>query len=68
MASTCLLCNKGSIMVGKYSNKKRAGYFNPCGNRRVYPNIQWARIPNGPRIRICTRCIKRGSHLDIKVI
>ena len=55
-------------MVGKYSNKKRAGYFNPCGNRRVYPNIQWARIPNGPRIRICTRCIKRGSHLDIKVI
>ena len=67
MASNCLLCNKGSRMVGKYSNSVRATKFNPCGNRRVYPNIQRARIPNGPRIKACTRCIKRGIHLDIKV-
>lgn len=66
MASTCPLCNKGSRVVGKYSNRVRATKFNPCGDRRVYPNLQWARIPNGPRIKICTSCIKKGLHLQIK--
>ena len=65
MANICLLCDKGSRVVGKYSNSVRATKFNPCGDRRVYPNIQWARIPNGPRIRICTKCIKKGTYLNI---
>ncbi len=67
MANICLTCNKGSKVVGKYSNSVRATKYNPCGDRRVYPNLQWARIPNGPRIRICTSCIKRGIHLEIKL-
>lgn len=67
MASTCIFCEKGSRVVGKYSNSVRATKFNPAGKRRKYPNIQWATIPNGPRIKLCTRCIKKGVHLDIKV-
>lgn len=63
--SSCLLCDKSSRMVGKYSNSVRATKYNPCGNRRKYPNIQWARIPNGPRIKICTKCIKAEKHLKI---
>ena len=65
--SSCLLCDKSSRMVGKYSNSVRATKFNPCGNRRKYPNIQWARIPNGPRIKICTRCMKAGKHIQISL-
>lgn len=65
--SSCLLCDKSSRMVGKYSNSVRATKFNPCGDRRKYPNIQWARIPNGPRIKICTKCIKAGKHMQISL-
>lgn len=65
MSNTCLLCNKGSRVVGKYSTKVRATKFNPCGNRRKYPNLQWATIPNGPRIKICTRCIKSQAHAKV---
>ena len=68
MAQQCAITGKTSIVGGGYSNRVRATKFNPCGNRRVYPNIQWARIPNGPRIKACTKCIKRGVHLNIKVI
>jgi ribosomal protein L28 len=67
MKSSCLLCAKGSRMKGGYSNSVRATKFNPTGDYRVYPNIQWARIPNGPRIQICTRCIKAGKHLEISL-
>ena len=67
MATTCLLCDKGSRVVGKYSNSVRATKFNPCGNSRKYPNLQWARIPNGPRIKICTRCMKKGTHLELGI-
>ncbi len=67
MSNTCIFCNKGSRVVGKYSNSVRASKFNPCGDRRVYPNLQWARIPNGPRVKSCTKCIKRGHHLEVKL-
>ncbi len=67
MANICPLCEKGSKVVGKYSNSVRATKFNPSGDRRVYPNLQWARIPNGPRVKICTGCMKKGIHLQIKL-
>ncbi len=67
MAASCPLCNKGTLVVGKYSNRVRATKFNPRGNVRKYPNLQWARIPNGPRVKICTGCMKRGLHLQIKL-
>ena len=68
MSKICISCGKQSKMVGKYSNKVRATKFNPAGKRRKYPNLQWARIPNGPRIKLCTDCIKKGVHLHIQVV
>lgn len=65
--SSCLTCDKSSMMKGAYSNSVRATKFNPCGDYRVYPNIQWARIPNGPRVKMCTKCIKAGIHLKISL-
>lgn len=67
MSNICPSCLKGTKVVGKYSNSVRATKFNPCGKRRKYPNLQWARIPNGPRVKLCTSCIKKGIHLSVKV-
>ena len=72
MSNICLTCGKGTRIVGKYSNSVRATKFNPCKNSeggrgfRKYPNLQWATIPGGPRIKICTSCKKKGIHLNIK--
>jgi ribosomal protein L28 len=65
MSQICPLCNKGSQVGGGYQNRVRATKFQQSGLRRRYPNLQWARIPNGPRVKICTRCMKKGIHLQI---
>lgn len=65
MANICPACEKNSKMVGNYSNRVRATKFNPTGKKRKYPNLQWARIPNGPRVKLCTSCIKKGVHLNV---
>jgi ribosomal protein L28 len=59
----CPICNKGSQVGGRYSNKTRATKFNPVGNVRRQPNLQWAALPSGGRIKICTRCIKGSKQL-----
>lgn len=56
-------------MAGHYSNRIRATKFNPSGDRRKYPNLQWAAIPaanGGGRIKLCTRCLKANKHLEIR--
>ncbi|MDP3989521.1 MAG: L28 family ribosomal protein [bacterium] len=63
---TCAQCNKGSQVGGGYSNRVRAMQFNPTGNRRRHPNLQWAPLPDGRRVKICTRCIKRGTYVKNK--
>jgi len=63
MAKQCATCGKGSIVGGGYSNRTRATQFNPTGKRRRKPNLQWARLPEGGRVKICTRCMKAGKHL-----
>ncbi len=76
MATTniCTLCAKGSKMAGGYSNRIRATKFNPSGDKRKYPNLQWATLPktatgaSGGRIKICTRCLKGNKHLSLKSI
>ncbi len=68
MAKTCPTCGKGTLVAGKYTNRVRATKFTPSPKTRKYPNLQWARIPEGPRIKICTSCMKRGKHLDIEVV
>ncbi|MBI3634062.1 MAG: 50S ribosomal protein L28 [Candidatus Yonathbacteria bacterium] len=62
MAKTCPICNKGTIMGGGYSNRVRATKFNPTGAKRKYPNLQWAPLPDGSRIKLCTKCIKAGKN------
>jgi large subunit ribosomal protein L28 len=44
MAKVCAITNKGSVMMGGYSNRTRATQFNPTGMRRRYPNLQKKRV------------------------
>ncbi len=63
----CLICDKSSQVGGGYSNRVRATKFNPIGKRRKQPNLQWAALPTGGRIKICTSCIKGNKHLTVKI-
>ncbi len=63
----CPICSKGSIVAGKYSNRIRATKFNPTGKTRKQPNLQWASLPSGGRIKICTNCLKKNKHLTLKI-
>lgn len=65
MAKVCPVCDKGTMVAGKYSNRVRATKFNPTGKSRKYPNLQWAALPSGKRMKICTRCMKAGKHLKV---
>lgn len=65
--NTCQICHKGTLVAGGYSNRVRATKFNPTGNKRKYPNLQWVTLPKamgGGRMRICTRCMKANRHLE----
>jgi len=68
----CKLCAKGSKMAGGYSNRIRATKFNPSGDLRKYPNLQWVALPktkaglSGGRMKVCTRCMKANKHLELK--
>ncbi|MBI4118087.1 MAG: 50S ribosomal protein L28 [Parcubacteria group bacterium] len=66
MAKICPLCEKKSSMGGGYSNRVRATQFNPTGKRRRQPNLQWAKLLSGKRMKACTKCIKAGKHLSIR--
>ncbi|NIP28398.1 MAG: 50S ribosomal protein L28 [Phycisphaerae bacterium] len=66
MAKQCPICNKGSIVGGRYA-QFRATNFNPAGKVRRYPNLQWARFSDGSRQKICTRCLKANKHLKAKI-
>lgn len=67
MAKTCPTCNKGTIVAGGYSNRTRATKFTPTGKNRKYPNLQWAPLPGGGRLKICTKCIKVGKNTKIQL-
>jgi len=70
MARQCKICGKGSRMV--WRRVKLRGKYNPTTKRRVFPNLQWVKIPPdikkkaykkfaGKRILACTKCIKALS-------
>ena len=59
----CQLCDKHSLVAGGYSSRVRATKFNPTGKVRKQPNLQWARLLSGLRIKICTKCLKGNKHL-----
>jgi large subunit ribosomal protein L28 len=75
MARTCPVTNKGSIVVGGYSNRTRATQFIPTGKRRAYPNLQKKRIyvpelKKTVTLTLSTKAIKtinkRGAHSVLK--
>ncbi len=57
----CPICGKGSRTGGKRNLLR--GKYNPTKQTRKYPNLQWALLPTGKRIKICTQCLKGNLHL-----
>ncbi|MEK7560629.1 MAG: 50S ribosomal protein L28 [Patescibacteria group bacterium] len=53
---TCAVCDKGSSMGGRRSFLR--SHYNPVGKFRKYPNLQWGRIGDGARVKMCVRCLK----------
>ncbi len=61
MTKTCPICEKGTIRARKRNLLR--GKYNPTKRTKRYPNLQWAALPGGKRVKICTSCIKKGLHL-----
>ncbi|OHA07465.1 MAG: hypothetical protein A2934_02435 [Candidatus Sungbacteria bacterium RIFCSPLOWO2_01_FULL_47_10] len=53
----CTNCKKGSVMAGK--RKLLRGHYNLVWRGRKYPNLQWAKLPSGKRIKVCAKCLKK---------
>lgn len=53
----CTICGKGSIIAGK--RKLLRGHYNLTKTGRKYPNLQWARLADGKRVKACAQCIKK---------
>ncbi len=64
MAKICEICGKGSVIMG--TRKLLRGHYNLTKTSRKYPNLQWAAVPSGGRIKICTRCLKAGKNLKLR--
>ena len=60
----CPICNKGTQMG--VTRVLLRGKYNPTKKSRKYPNLQWATLPKGGRIKICTDCLKKQKHLSFK--
>jgi len=56
MSKRCSICGKKSMMA--VIRQKLRGKYNPTGKKRKYPNLQWATLANGKRVKACTKCIK----------
>ena len=59
MAKQCTICGKTSTMVWK--RVKLRGKYNPTIKRRKQPNLQWAILPSGKRVKACAKCIKASA-------
>ncbi|MFH1611724.1 MAG: 50S ribosomal protein L28 [bacterium] len=56
MSRRCPLCGKQSMLRTKW--KKVHSAYNPVARTRKYPNLQWTILPNGKRIKACTKCLR----------
>ncbi|OHA76279.1 MAG: hypothetical protein A3H01_00390 [Candidatus Wildermuthbacteria bacterium RIFCSPLOWO2_12_FULL_40_9] len=54
----CVICGKKSTVVWRRS-RLRAGKYNPTVKRRQHPNLQWAKLVTGKKIKACAQCIKK---------
>ncbi len=53
---SCQICSK-SYQIAVRRVKLR-GHFNPTTKHKQKANLQWFRMPNGKRIKICMDCRK----------
>ena len=51
-------------MGGK--RKLLRGHYNPVKWERKQVNLQWGKLAGGGRIKVCTRCLKKGLNLTVK--
>lgn len=65
MSKSCPICERGPRMGGKH--KLLRGHYNPVKWERKQVNLQWAKLPAGGRVKICTRCLKKNLHLTAKI-
>lgn len=56
----CAICGKG------YRRSQSRSHSMQKTIRRLQPNLQWTRLPNGKRVKACTKCIKSASRGKIK--
>ncbi|MGC8651081.1 MAG: large ribosomal subunit protein bL28 [Minisyncoccia bacterium] len=57
MAQVCAICGK-QYNTATTRVKTRSAY-NPTSHHRQKANLQWYKLPNGKRIRVCTSCLKK---------
>ncbi len=56
MANVCTQCGKGRNVAWRLV--KLRGKYNPTVKRIQKPNLQWAKLPTGERVKLCTKCKK----------
>ncbi len=56
MAKVCAVCGKKAIIGGKRNLLR--GKYNPTQKTKKYPNLQWTKLPNGKRVKVCTQCLR----------
>ena len=59
MAKECQKCGKTSQI--EWKRKLLRGHYNPTVKKRKYPNLQWMKLEDGSRVRVCTQCMKTGA-------
>ncbi|NMB92311.1 MAG: 50S ribosomal protein L28 [Parcubacteria group bacterium] len=59
MAKVCAICGK-QYNTATTRVKTRSAY-NPTSRHRQKANLQWYRLANGKRIKVCTSCLKKLS-------
>jgi ribosomal protein L28 len=63
----CALCGKGRMKVTR--RVKTRSKFNPTKSYFQYPNLQWLKLKDGKRIKVCTKCRKKiiNENLLLKI-
>lgn len=57
MPRVCAICGKTYQNAVKY--RKVHSVYNPTARHRQNPNLQWFKMPDGKRIKVCAQCRKR---------
>jgi len=66
MAQVCALCGKKYNIAT--TRKKTRSKYNPTSSHLQRPNLQWLKLANGKRIRVCVKCLKTAAKKQLKNI